>query len=88
VAVLTTNEVDNASQVGTLLDQVGGPVASLTADGAFDQDGVNGQVAAHYPEVCVVVTPRSSAVPSDTADTAPKIPDQHLHVIAESGRIA
>ncbi len=41
-AALTTNEVDDAFQVGVLLDQVDGPVASFTADGAYDQDGVYG----------------------------------------------
>ena len=33
-AILTTNDVDDASQVGPLLDQVEGSVASFTADGA------------------------------------------------------
>jgi hypothetical protein len=32
-ATLTTNDVDDASQIGPLLDQVGGPVASFTGDG-------------------------------------------------------
>ncbi|RYY07727.1 MAG: IS5 family transposase, partial [Alphaproteobacteria bacterium] len=77
-AVLTTNDVDDASQVGILLDQVSGPVASFTADGAYDQDGVYRQVAICHPEASVIVPPRSSAVPSDTADTAPTMRDQHL----------
>ncbi len=37
---LTANDVGDASQVGALLDQVDGPIASFTADGAYDQDGV------------------------------------------------
>ena len=45
-AALITNDVDDASQVGPLLDQVDGPVASFTANGAYDQDGVYGEVAA------------------------------------------
>ena len=53
-AVLTTSDVDDASQVGPLLDQVSGPVASFTADGAYDQDGVYGQVAARHSEASVV----------------------------------
>jgi len=63
-AELTTNDVDNASQVCALLDQVDGPVPSFTADGAYDQDGVYGQVAVRHPEASVIVPPRSSAVPS------------------------
>jgi Transposase DDE domain len=39
-AALTTNDVDDASQVGPLLDQVEGAVASFTGDGAYDQDSV------------------------------------------------
>jgi len=38
-ATLTGCDIDDASQVGPLLDQVAGPVASFTADGAYDQDG-------------------------------------------------
>jgi Transposase DDE domain len=37
---LTTNDVDDAFQVGPLLAQVAGPGASFTGDGAYDQDSV------------------------------------------------
>jgi Transposase DDE domain len=37
-ATLTTNDVDDASQVGPSLDQVEGPVASFTGDAASDQE--------------------------------------------------
>ena len=39
-ATFTTSELDDASQVGPLPDQVMDPVASFTADGAYDQEGV------------------------------------------------
>ncbi|MGI4793471.1 MAG: IS5 family transposase [Janthinobacterium lividum] len=86
-ATVTTSDVDDASQVGVLLDQVDGPVASFTADGAYDQDGVYREVAARHPKASVVVSPRSSAVPSDTADRAPTVRDRHLQVIAQRGRM-
>ena len=86
-AVLTTNDVDDASQVGPLLDQVDGPIASFTADGAYDQDGVYGEVAARYPEASVIVPPRSSAVPSGTAETAPIMRDRHLQTVTRHGRM-
>src|SRR6187399_2277363 len=35
-AVLTDKDADDGSQVGSLLDQVAAPVASFTADGAYD----------------------------------------------------
>ena len=85
-ATLTTNDVDDvASQVSALLDPAG-PLASFTADGAYDQDGVYGEVARRSPDAAVIVPPRSSAVPSATAVTAPTQRDRHLQMIAKQGR--
>ncbi|MGI4942986.1 MAG: IS5 family transposase [Janthinobacterium lividum] len=86
-ATLTTSDVDDVSQVGPLLDQVMDPVASFTADGAYDQQVVYGDVAARHPDAIVIVPPRSSAVPSDTAATAPSQRDRHLQDIAGHGRM-
>ena len=86
-AELTGPEIDDGSQVGSLLDQVEGPVASFTADGAFDRDDVYGEVAARHPDAAVIVPPRCSAVPSQTAETAPTQRDRHLQTIAEHGRM-
>ncbi len=44
-------------------------------------------VAARHPDATVIVPPRSSAVPSATAETAPTQRDAHLRCIAERGRI-
>src|SRR3954462_12863437 len=87
-ATLTTHDVDDGSQVGPLLDQVAGPVASFTGDGAYDQDGVYASVAERHPEAAIIVPPRSTAVPSETAETAPTQRDRHLELIAEKGRMA
>ena len=76
-AELTTNEVDDGSQVAPLLDQVAGPVASFTGDGAYDRDDVYGAVAERHPDAAVVVPPRATAVPSETAETAPTQRDRH-----------
>ncbi len=84
-ATLSTSDVDYASQVSALLDQTG-PLASFTADGAYDQDGVYGEVARRSPEAAVIVPPRSGAVPSDTAGTTPTQRDRHLQTISEHGR--
>ncbi len=70
-AVLTAKEVDAADEVGPLLDQIAGPVASLTGDGAYDQEGVCTAGAERFPGAAMIVPPRSTAVPSDTAETAP-----------------
>ena len=39
-ATLSASDASDASQVGPLLDQVDGPVASFAADGAYDWDSV------------------------------------------------
>src|SRR3954463_12928796 len=87
-ATLTTHDVDDGSQVGPLLDQVDGPIASFTGDGAYDQDGVYTSVGERHPEAAVVVPPRATAVPSQTAESAPTQRDRHLQLIAEHGRMA
>ena len=80
--------MDDAAQTGALLDQVVGPVASFTADGAYDQEGASAAVAERHPEAAIIVPPRSTAVPSQTAETAPTQRDRHLQFIAEHGRTA
>src|SRR5207253_4138542 len=47
---LTPHDGDDGSQVGPLLDQVAGPVASFTGDGAYDQEGVYASVSERHPE--------------------------------------
>ena len=87
-SVLTDRDADDGSQVGPLLDQVDGPVASFTGDGAYDRDDVYTEVAARHPEAAVIVPPRANAVPSEAAETAPTRRDVHLRYIAERGRMA
>jgi transposase len=84
---LTTTEHGDASQVGPLLDQISGPIASVTADGAYDGDPVYRIVAERDPATTVVIPPRSTAVPSNNAETAPTQRDRHLQLIQERGRL-
>ena len=77
-ATLTTIDVDDALQVGALLDPVDAPVTSFTVDGAYDQDFVYSEIVARHSEASVVVPPRSSAVPSDTPQSVPTMRDRHL----------
>jgi len=95
-ATLTSKDVDGASQAGPLLDQVAGAVASFTGDGAYDGEPVCRAVAERHPQAAVVIPPRATAVPSDTAESAPTQRDGHVqHVepkgspdIAKHGRMA
>ncbi len=87
-AALTAKEVDDGAEVGPLLDQITGAVASFTGDGGYDQDRVYASVAERHPEAAVIVPPRATVVPSETAATAPTQRDRHLQIIAEHGRAA
>src|ERR687894_1231944 len=70
---LTASEEGDASQVGPLLEQITGPIASVTADGAYDGEPVYRAVAERQPDppVAVVIPPPAGAVARPTADTPP-----------------
>jgi hypothetical protein len=84
---LTTHDVEDGSQVQPLLDQIPGPLASFTGDGAYDQAGIYSTVVQRHPDADVIVPPRSTAVLSDDVQTTPTQRDRHLQSIAEHGRI-
>jgi hypothetical protein len=85
---LTPPDVDDASQVGPLLDQVTVPVDALIGDGAYDRTEVYAAMAARHPEAAVIAPPRADAVLSATAATAPSQRDRHIQAIAETGHMA
>ncbi len=86
---LTTAEEGDAALVGPLLEQIAGPIASVTADGAYDGEPVYRAVSERQPDppVAVVIPPRATAVPSPTAETAPTQRDQHIRMIQDRGRM-
>jgi hypothetical protein len=88
-SALTTTEEGDAALVGPLLDQVAGPIASVTADGAHDGEPVYRAVAERQPDppAAVVIPPRATAVPSPTAGTAPSQRDRHIRMIQDRGRM-
>jgi hypothetical protein len=86
-SALTGHDADDGAQVDRLLDQVEGPVASFTGDGAYDQASVYDSVAERHPAAAVIVPPRATAVPSPMAETDPTQRDRHLQSIAEHGRM-
>src|SRR4029077_16112384 len=55
--------------------------------GAYDRDDVYREVCQRHPDAAVIVPPRSSAVPSATAEIAPTKRDRHMQLIAERGRM-
>ncbi|MCW2242349.1 hypothetical protein M2351_007005 [Azospirillum canadense] len=84
---LTTPDVDDASQVGPLLEQVTAPVERLIGDGAYDRTDVYAAVAARHSTAAVVAPPRADAVLGATAETAPTQRDRHIQAIARNGRM-
>src|SRR3954469_1814141 len=86
---LTSNEEGDASQVGPLLEQIPGPLASVIADGAYDGEPVYRAVAERQPDppVAVVIPPRLTAVPSPAAGSTPRQRDQHIQTIQDKGRL-
>ena len=86
-SALTSREADDGAQVGPLLDQVAGPVASVTGDGAYDQDGVYTSVSrapSRSGGHCAAA--RDSRAEPD-AESEPTQRDRHLQLIAERGRM-
>jgi len=84
---LTTPDDGDASRVGPLLDPIDGPISAVFADGAYDGEPVYRSVAAHTPDAAVIIPPRSTAVPSDTAETVPTQRDRRIEMIGEHGRL-
>src|SRR5687767_7173637 len=65
-AILTDRDVDDASQVEPLLDQIADPVELFMGDGGYDRTGVYTALDERYPDAKVIVPPRSDAVLSAT----------------------
>jgi hypothetical protein len=87
---LTTNDEGDASQVGPLLGQLSGPIASVTADGAYDGEPTCQAVDERQPgpPVAVIIPPRSTAVPGVAAGTTPTQRDGHIQTIQDKGHMA
>jgi len=85
---VTRKDIDDAAMAGALLGRIADPIASFTADGSYDQDQVSQAVAERHPDAGVIVPPRTGAVASASAGTAPTQRDRHLRMIAERGRMA
>ena len=98
--MLTRKDIDDASQVDPLLDQVTGAVASFTGDGAYDQDRVYASVAERHPQrpwscrraqaACPARRPRAhrhsaTAICCTSPSTAAWLGRQHLATTSAPG---
>jgi hypothetical protein len=84
-SILTDRDIDDASQVGPLLDQIGKPVEVFLGNGGYDRTGVYTALDERYPDAVIVVPPGADAVLSATADTNPTQRDGHIQAIAGKG---
>src|SRR5271166_3619298 len=84
VAELTPDDVGDVSTVSDLLEQIGGKVSSLTADGAYDGEIVYRAVAERHPGAAVIIPPRATAVANEEATSQR---DRHIAMIEQHGRI-
>jgi transposase len=81
---LTPDDVGDVSALPDLLDQIGDPVGSVTADGAYDGDAIYDEVLQRHPAARVIIPPRSTAIVSETCTTQR---DDHLRAIEQHGRL-
>jgi hypothetical protein len=72
-----------AHEMVGFLRGAGGAVASITGDGAYDQDGVSTAVAERHPVAAAIMARRPTGVPSQTAETEPTQRDRHRQFTAE-----
>src|SRR5947199_9471173 len=75
--------------VGRLGEQIHGPSASVSADGAYDGEPVYCVIAARQPQLppAVIIPPRVTAGPGSVRNTAPSRRDRHIQIIQEKGRL-
>src|SRR4051812_24798858 len=87
-SLLTDRDVDDASQVEPLLDQIAEPVEVFIGDGGYDRTAVYTALDERHPDATVVAPPRADAVPGPPADSDPTQRDRHIQGIAGKGRTA
>jgi hypothetical protein len=56
-SILTDRDVDDASQVESLLDQIADPVELFMGDGGYDRTGVYNALDQRHPAATVVTPP-------------------------------
>src|SRR5260370_36168805 len=84
---LNDKDVDDASQVEPLLEQLADAPASFMADGAYDRGAVLDAVLARNPNARFIVPPCKRAVAGATAAPSPTQRDRHVLWVEEHGRM-
>lgn len=84
---LTDKDVDDASHIRALLDQLTQAPASFMADGAYDRAATYEAILAKNPSARFIVPPCKGAVPGPTATISPTQRDLHVLAVDEHGRM-
>jgi len=84
---LPDQDVDDASQVDPLLDQIPGAIEQVTADGPYDGEPTYEAIASRDSDIAVVIPPRASSTPPLELGTDASRRDVHLHTVAALGRL-
>jgi len=84
---LMDKDVDDASHVPALLDQLTQAPASFMADGAYDRAATCYAILARNPFARFIVPPCKGAVPGPAAIIAPTQRDLHILAVNEHGRM-
>jgi IS5 family transposase len=82
--VVTTNAVDDATEVGSLLSQITKPVERFIADGAYDKDKVRKQL--YKENIMQVIPPQRNAVGDKKERVHMTQRDQAIEAIKAIGR--
>ena len=85
---LTASQARDASRVPALLRQIEAPLASASADTAYDKEAVYKAIEAHNPgrRPRVVIPPQRNATLSPKSNTAMQDRNSHIRAIERHGR--
>jgi hypothetical protein len=85
---LTASQARDASRVPALLRQIESPLASASADGAYDKDPVYEAIEAHSPgrRTRVIIPPCRNATLSSNSNNAMQERNRHIRSINRHGR--
>src|SRR5450631_1129398 len=86
-AKLTGQDVDDASQVEPLLEQIPVEIEQVTADGVYDGEPTYATIAARSSEIAVTIPPRTTSTPVLELPMDASRRDVHVHTIAALGRL-
>jgi len=91
---LTTNSVDDAAEVSSLLSQIQNPIAAFSGDGGYDKhkvyNGLNKRAQEQHAPIRINIPPRQNAKITQHGNSSqpPLARDESLRVIRKVGRKA